>query len=90
MIQRDCATACQWAQVIDPVEDYVKLMKRIYDFGGLRTLLKRPDFKFCFDAMHGVAGPYARRIFVQVGDTASGESEVVLVRVRVREPELLM
>eukprot|EP00884_Botryococcus_braunii_P020827 jgi/Botrbrau1/7428/Bobra.0083s0001.1 len=52
-------------EVIDPVEDYLKLMKTIYDFQGLQRLLKRPDFSFVFDGMHGVAGPYARRIFVQ-------------------------
>ncbi|KAK9790311.1 hypothetical protein WJX73_001398 [Symbiochloris irregularis] len=52
-------------QVIDPVEDYVKLMKKIFDFSALNSLLTRPEFKFQFDGMHGVAGPYARRIFVQ-------------------------
>lgn len=52
-------------QVIDPVEDYLKLIHKIYDFGALRKLLARKDFKFTFDGMHGVAGPYAQRIFVQ-------------------------
>ncbi|KAK9841959.1 hypothetical protein WJX81_001206 [Elliptochloris bilobata] len=52
-------------QVIDPVEDYLKLLHKIYDFGALRKLLARKDFTFTFDGMHGVAGPYARRIFVQ-------------------------
>lgn len=54
----------QW-QVIDPVEDYLKLIHKIYDFCALRKLLARKDFKFSFDGMHGVAGPYAQRIFVQ-------------------------
>ena len=31
-----------------------------------QALLGRPDFKFVFDGLHGVAGPYAKRIFVQV------------------------
>jgi phosphoglucomutase len=53
------------AQVIDPVEDYLKLLHRIYDFGALRRLLARKDFCFTFDGMHGVAGPYAQRIFVK-------------------------
>jgi phosphoglucomutase len=56
-------------QVIDSVEDYLKLLKSIYDFGALGRLLARPDFKFVFDGMHGVAGPYAQRIFVQVSST---------------------
>lgn len=52
-------------QVIDEVEDYLTLLKGIYDFNALSHLLRRPDFKFTFDGMHGVAGPYAKRIFVQ-------------------------
>jgi len=52
-------------QVIDEVEDYLKLLKGIYDFNSLSHLLRRPDFKFTFDGMHGVAGPYAKRIFVK-------------------------
>jgi len=47
------------------VEDYLKLLHRIYDFGALRRLLARKDFRFTFDGMHGVAGPYAQRIFVK-------------------------
>jgi len=31
-----------------------------------QALLGRPDFSFVFDGLHGVAGPYAQRIFVQV------------------------
>ncbi|KAL0051937.1 hypothetical protein WJX82_004836 [Trebouxia sp. C0006] len=52
-------------QVIDPVEDYLKLLHTIFDFDALKALLHKPDFTFTFDAMHGVAGPYAKRIFVQ-------------------------
>lgn len=58
-------------QVIDPAEDYLKLVKSIYDFPALQRLLQRPDFSFLFDGMHGVAGPYAQRIFVQVPCLAS-------------------
>ena len=96
------------------MEDYVKLLKTIFDFGALRCgsgggdgseternggrargdgdrpcppapqphaalrshardpsahlfvsrLLARPDFSFVFDGMAGVAGPYARALFV--------------------------
>ncbi|CAK0784856.1 Phosphoglucomutase-1 [Coccomyxa viridis] len=52
-------------EVIDEVEDYLRLLRGIYDFNSLSHLLRRPDFKFTFDAMHGVAGPYAKRIFVK-------------------------
>ena len=57
-------------QVIDPVEDYLKLLRKIYDFGALRKLLARKDFRFTFDGMHGVAGPYALRIFTQARSAA--------------------
>ena len=53
-------------QVVDPVEDYLKLLRTIFDFEALKDLLRKPDFTFTFDGMHGVSGPYARRIFVQV------------------------
>ena len=53
-------------QVFDPVEDYLKLLRTIFDFNALKALLRKPDFTFTFDGMHGVSGPYARRIFVEV------------------------
>lgn len=59
-------------QVIDPVEDYLKLLRTIFDFDALKALLSKPDFTFTFDAMHGVSGPYARRILVQVSPVSHG------------------
>lgn len=53
-------------QVMDPVEDYLKLLRSIFDFDALKALLRKPDFTFTFDGMHGVSGPYARRIFIEV------------------------
>jgi phosphoglucomutase len=38
-------------------------MKELFDFDALKKLISRKDFKFCFDAMNGVAGPFARTIF---------------------------
>lgn len=49
-------------EIIDSVEDYVKLMRSIFDFHAIKALLARPDFKFTFDALHGVTGTYATRI----------------------------
>ncbi|XP_021821180.1 phosphoglucomutase, cytoplasmic [Prunus avium] len=51
--------------VFDSASDYVKLMKSIFDFGSIRKLLSSPKFTFCYDALHGVAGAYAKRIFVE-------------------------
>nr|VDC62038.1 unnamed protein product [Brassica rapa] len=52
-------------EVFDSADDYVKLMKSIFDFESIRKLLSSPKFSFCYDAMHGVAGAYAHRIFVE-------------------------
>ncbi|MEB3257534.1 MAG: alpha-D-glucose phosphate-specific phosphoglucomutase [Cyanobacteriota bacterium] len=49
-------------EVIDGVDDYVALMRKLFDFDRLAALL-RGDFRFAFDAMHAVTGPYAGRIF---------------------------
>ncbi|KAL2915442.1 hypothetical protein HK105_205058 [Polyrhizophydium stewartii] len=52
-------------EVVDSVDDYVTLVKEIYDFASIRSFLSNsPQFKLLFDAMHGVTGPYAKRIFV--------------------------
>ncbi|KAB2624205.1 phosphoglucomutase [Pyrus ussuriensis x Pyrus communis] len=51
--------------VFDSASDYVKLMKSIFDFASIRKLLSSPKFSFCYDALHGVAGAYANRIFVE-------------------------
>ncbi len=51
-------------EVIDPVSDYAALMASIFDFDAIRTLLSG-DFRLCFDAMHAITGPYAKRIIEQ-------------------------
>jgi phosphoglucomutase len=51
-------------EVIDPVADYLKLLKRVFDFDLIKSLLTRPDFKMQFDAMHAITGAYAKPIFV--------------------------
>lgn len=51
-------------EVVDPVSDYLELMENVFDFQLIRSLLSRSDFRFTFDAMHAVAGAYAKPIFV--------------------------
>ncbi|KAI3744373.1 hypothetical protein L1987_57452 [Smallanthus sonchifolius] len=51
--------------VFDSSSDYVKLMKSIFDFQSIKKLITSPHFSFCYDALHGVAGAYAKRIFVE-------------------------
>ena len=43
-------------EVIDPVDDYLKLLKQVFDFDLIKSLLTRPDFKMQFDAMHAITG----------------------------------
>eukprot|EP00252_Welwitschia_mirabilis_P019118 TRINITY_DN4342_c0_g1_i2.p1 TRINITY_DN4342_c0_g1~~TRINITY_DN4342_c0_g1_i2.p1 ORF type:complete len:647 (-),score=141.84 TRINITY_DN4342_c0_g1_i2:411-2351(-) len=52
-------------EVIDSFDDYLELVKDIYDFELIRRLMTRPDFKFKFDAMHAVTCGYAHEIFVE-------------------------
>ena len=47
--------------VIDPVDDYETLMQELFDFDAIRDLFAG-GFRLCFDAMHAVTGPYAKRI----------------------------
>src|SRR6267142_1189856 len=49
-------------EVIDPVVDYVELMREIFDFDALRGMFAN-GFRLAFDAMHAVTGPYAHAIF---------------------------
>lgn len=51
--------------VINNTEAYTALMKTLFNFDQIRTLLARSDFSMRFDGMHGVAGPYACRVFTE-------------------------
>jgi phosphoglucomutase len=53
-------------QIIDPVADYLSLMEGLFDFDRIHKLLSSASFKFCFDAMHAITGPYAKKIFEDV------------------------
>lgn len=45
---------------------YIEKMQELFDFTKLKVLFGRKDFKFAFDAMHGVSGPYAIEIFHKI------------------------
>jgi phosphoglucomutase len=49
-------------EIIDPVADYAQLMQQLFDFDRIAKLF-RTGFRFRFDAMSAVTGPYAERIF---------------------------
>jgi phosphoglucomutase len=50
-------------EVVDAVADYADLMASLFDFNAIADLLKS-GFRMKFDAMHAVAGPYAREILL--------------------------
>jgi phosphoglucomutase len=58
-------------EVIDPVADYVALMRQLFDFDALRELFAG-GFRLAFDAMHAVTGPYAHAIFERELGAAAG------------------
>ena len=58
-------------EVIDSLIDYANLMQNIFDFDKIRELLTS-DFKFIFDSMNGVTGPYAKLIFEEILKAPSG------------------
>ncbi|CAJ0585638.1 unnamed protein product, partial [Mesorhabditis spiculigera] len=63
--------------VVDPCSEYIRLMRSIFDFDKIRSLLKgdvfgRP-FKVLVDSMHGATGPYISTILADIlGADAAG------------------
>lgn len=51
-------------EVISATETQVALLKSIFDFTAIKALLDRPDFTMVYDSMHGVNGPYAKKVFI--------------------------
>ncbi|KAI0237271.1 Phosphoglucomutase-1 [Lamellibrachia satsuma] len=54
-------------EVVDCVQDYMELMKEIFDFPKIRALLKgaegMPKFNLTLNSLNGVMGPYVKKIF---------------------------
>ncbi len=61
-------------EIIDPVTQYLSLMKTLFDFDAIRALFAS-GFRMCFDAMHAVTGPYAHAIFE--GELGAGAGTVI-------------
>ena len=49
-------------RIIDPVGDYAELMESLFDFKLISAALNAGGIGVCFDAMHAITGPYAKRI----------------------------
>ena len=58
-------------EVIDGVDDFVLLMKQLFDFESISDLIHN-DFPLAFDAMHAVTGPYAKKLLEEVLGAAAG------------------
>ncbi|WP_088279636.1 alpha-D-glucose phosphate-specific phosphoglucomutase [Ideonella sp. A 288] len=58
-------------EVVDPVADYLALMRKLFDFPALQRLFAS-GFRLAFDAMHAVTGPYAHAIFERELGAAPG------------------
>ena len=58
-------------EVVDPVADYLALMKTLFDFDAIRALLAS-GFRLRFDAMSAVTGPYAKAILEDTLGAAPG------------------
>ena len=61
-------------EVIDPVTQYLSLMKTLFDFDAIRALFAS-GFRMRYDALHAVTGPYAHAIFE--GELKAGPGTVV-------------
>jgi len=56
--------------VVDPIEEYLNLVRKVFDFNQIKRLFSRQaegksPFKMLADSMNGVTGPYTRRILVE-------------------------
>ncbi|XP_054153797.1 phosphoglucomutase-1-like [Oppia nitens] len=52
-------------EIIDSVEDYLGLMREIFDFNTIKSYLSSGSLKILIDAMNGVMGPYVKRILIE-------------------------
>ncbi len=52
-------------EVIDPVEDYVNMVKRAFDFESISAYVKSTGLRAVIDSLNAVTGDYTHRIFVE-------------------------
>ena len=48
--------------IVSSVNDYIEMLKNIFDFKAIKSYLQSSNVKVQFDALHGVMGPYAKKI----------------------------
>ncbi|KAL7064997.1 hypothetical protein AAHC03_04922 [Spirometra sp. Aus1] len=56
--------------IVSSVDDYVEMVDGIFDFQLIKNFLSgangKPPFKIVVDALHGVTGPYLKRIICEI------------------------
>ncbi|NWR46000.1 PGM1 protein, partial [Regulus satrapa] len=53
-------------EIVDSVEAYANMLRSIFDFSALKELLSgKNQLKIRIDAMHGVVGPYVKKILCE-------------------------
>ena len=57
---------CVVVDVISSTAIHCNLLSEVFDFPAIQKLCQRADFAFVYDCMHGVQGPYARSVFVDM------------------------
>eukprot|EP00761_Pharyngomonas_kirbyi_P012193 gb/GECH01012220.1/.p1 GENE.gb/GECH01012220.1/~~gb/GECH01012220.1/.p1 ORF type:complete len:561 (+),score=154.25 gb/GECH01012220.1/:1-1683(+) len=50
-------------EVIDPVSDLLEVYSSVFDMDAIKQLIRKNGFSMLFDALHGVTGIYAEKIF---------------------------
>ncbi|KFP82265.1 Phosphoglucomutase-1, partial [Apaloderma vittatum] len=56
----------RWMEIVDSVEAYASMLRNIFDFNALKELLSgKNHLKIRIDAMHGVVGPYVKKILCE-------------------------
>ncbi|CAB9504174.1 Phosphoglucomutase-like protein 5 [Seminavis robusta] len=53
-------------EVISSTGSHINLLKTTFDFPAIKALLDRPDFTMVYDCMHGVNGPYAKKVVIDI------------------------
>lgn len=52
-------------EIISATDIYVNLLKKIFDFEAIKKFLQRKDFTMLLDGLSGVAGNYAKALFLK-------------------------
>jgi len=66
-----CKLGDMSVEIIDPVTDYVDMMRGLFDFDAISKLFAG-GFTICFDAMSAITGPYAKAIFEDALGASAG------------------